>query len=46
MYHIATPATEQTTAQHLVTNEGTNVVNVTANVSPIQLEVEYAAKRV
>ena len=46
VYPLATPTTEQTTAQHLVTNEGTNVVNVTAEVSPIQLEVEYAAKRV
>ncbi len=46
VYPFATPTTEQITAQNLVTNEGTNIVDVTANVSPIQLEVEYAAKRV
>ena len=46
VYPLATPTTEQITGQNLVTNEGTNIVDVTANVSPIQLEVEYAAKRV
>lgn len=46
VYPLATPTTEQITPQALSANEGTNVVDVTANVSPIQLEVEYAAKRV
>lgn len=46
VYPLATPTTEHITGQNLVTNEGTNTVSVTANVSPIQLEVEYAAKRV
>lgn len=46
IYPLATPTTEQITGQNLVTNEGTNVVDSVANVSPIQLEVEYAAKRV
>lgn len=41
IYPLATPTTEQTTAQHLVTHKGTNVVDVTANVSPIALEVAY-----
>lgn len=46
VYPLATETTEQTTAHALHTAEGTNTVSVTANVSPIQLEVEYAAKRV
>lgn len=46
VYPLAAETTEQTTAQHLVTHEGDNVVDSTANVNPIQLEVEYAAKRV
>lgn len=41
VYPLATETTEQTTAQHLVTHKGTNVVDVTANVSPIALEVVY-----
>lgn len=43
VYPLATPTTEQITGQNLVTNEGTNVVNVTAEVSPIELEAEYMA---
>lgn len=46
VYPLDEPVTERVTAQPLNTSEGTNTVSVTANVSPIQLEVEYAAKRV
>lgn len=46
VYPLAEETAEQVTAQPLNTSEGTNIVDVTANVSPIQLEVEYAAKRV
>jgi hypothetical protein len=42
VYPLATETTEQTTPQHLVTHKGTNVVEVTANVSPVSLEVVYA----
>lgn len=45
LYALATETTEQTTAQHLVTNEGTNIIDSTSNVSPIDAEVEYAAKK-
>ena len=43
IYPLAEETTEQVTAQHLVTKEGTNTVNVTAEVSPIELEAEYMA---
>lgn len=39
---LATPVTEHITPQPLNTNEGDNIVSVTANVSPIQLSAEYA----
>ena len=42
VYPLATETTEQTTPQHLVTHRGTNVVEVTANVEPVELEVVYA----
>lgn len=42
---LATPVTEQVTPQPLHTNEGDNVVSVTANVSPIQLSAEYAKQK-
>ena len=41
IYPLAEESTEQVTAQHLVTNEGTNTISVTAEVNPIELEVEY-----
>lgn len=43
VYPLATPVTEQVTAQHLTTNEGTNTVSVTAEVSPVELKAEYKA---
>lgn len=43
IYPLATETTEQTTAQHLVTNEGTNIVDSVANVGPVEAEVEYYA---
>lgn len=43
VYPLATPTTEYVTPHNLATHNGTNVVDVTANVSPIQLEVEYYA---
>lgn len=39
---LDTPVTESVTPQPLHTNEGDNVVSVTAEVSPIQLEATYA----
>ena len=41
VYPLATPTTEQTTAQPLNTSEGTNTVSVTAEVSPVALSCEY-----
>lgn len=43
VYPIATPTTEHITGQNLVTNEGTNVVDSVANVSPLTAEVTYKA---
>lgn len=43
VYPLATPTTEQATAQHLNTVEGTNIVDSTANVSPLTAEVKYMA---
>jgi len=43
VYPLATPTTEQITAQNLVTNEGTNIVDSVANVSPLEAEVKYMA---
>lgn len=43
LYPLATETTEQGTAHALHTSAGTNVVDVTANVSPVELEVEYAS---
>lgn len=40
---LATPVTEQTTPQPLRTADGDNVVSVTSNVDPVQLEVQYSA---
>lgn len=42
VYALATSTTEQTTPHALHTTAGTNVVDVTAAVSPVQLSVEYA----
>lgn len=42
-YPLATATTEQGTPHALHTSAGTNVVDVTANVSPVELEVEYAS---
>lgn len=41
VYPLATPTTEHITAQHLVTNEGTNIVDSVANVSPLEAKVKY-----
>lgn len=43
LYPLATETTEQTTAQHLVTNEGTNIVDSVANVGPLEANVKYMA---
>lgn len=43
VYPLATPTTEHITAQNLVTNEGTNIVDSVANVSPLTAEVTYMA---
>lgn len=43
VYPLATPTAEQTTAQRLVTNEGTNIVDSVANVSPLEAKVKYYA---
>ena len=45
VYPLATPTTEQITAQNLVTNEGTNIVDSVANVSPVGLEIVYKKKK-
>lgn len=45
VYPLATPTTESVTPQPLNTNEGTNIIESTSNVSPIDAEVEYAAKK-
>ena len=42
IYPLAEETTESVTPQALSTNEGDNVVSVTAEVSPIQLSAEYA----
>lgn len=42
VYPLAEETTEQGTPHALHTTEGTNVVDVTANVSPVSLVVEYA----
>ena len=42
---LATETTESVTAQPLTTAEGNNVVSVSANVSPISLEVIYDKKK-
>lgn len=41
VYPLATPTTERIAGQNLVTNEGTNIVDVTAEVSPVALSCEY-----
>jgi len=41
-YPLAQETAESTTPQHLSTAQGTNTVSATANVSAIQLSVEYA----
>ena len=43
LYPLATETTEQTTAQHLNTYEGTTVVDSVANVSPLEAKVKYYA---
>ena len=45
VYPLATPTTESVTPQPLNTTEGTNIIDSTSNVSPIDVEVEYAAKK-
>ncbi len=45
IYPLAEETTEQVTAQHLVTNEGTNIVDSVANVSPVGLEIVYKKKK-
>lgn len=42
LYPLATPTTDSVTAQPLHTSAGDNTVSVTANVSPVALECEYA----
>lgn len=42
VYPLDEPTTEQITGQNLVTNEGTNTVDVTAEVSPIELKVKFS----
>lgn len=46
LYRLAEETTESVTPQPLNTTEGTNIIDSTSNVSPIDVEVEYAAKRV
>lgn len=43
LYKLAEETTGQTTAQHLVTHEGTNIVDVASNVDPVELKAEYYA---
>lgn len=42
-FALATETTEQTTAHHLSTHGGTNIVDSTANVGPVEAKVEYYA---
>lgn len=42
VYPLATETTEQITGQNLVTYEGTNIVDVTAEVSPVELKVNFS----
>lgn len=42
VYPLDEPTTEQITGQNLVTNEGTNTVDVMAEVSPIELKVKFS----
>jgi hypothetical protein len=44
VYPLATETTEQVSPQSLSTNSGTNTITVTANVSPVPLEVKYAKR--
>ena len=43
IYPLATEQTEQTAPHALHTSNGDNVVDVTANVDPVELEIEYSA---
>lgn len=43
LYPLATETTEQTTPQHLHTTSGTNIVDSTSNVSPVEAEIKYTA---
>ncbi len=45
VYPLATPTIEHITGQNLVTNEGTNIVDSVANVSPVELEATYKKSR-
>lgn len=45
VYPLATPTTESVTPHTLTTTKGTNVVEVTSNVDPVTLEVEYKENR-
>lgn len=45
IYPLAEETTEQTTAHSLHTSAGDNVVEVTSNVDPVELEVEYTAQQ-
>lgn len=45
LYPLATATTEQGTAQHLATHQGTNIVDSTANVGPVEAKVEYMASQ-
>lgn len=45
LYPLATETTEQTTAQHLSTYEGTNIVDAASNVTPTSLEIVYKKKK-
>lgn len=42
LYPLATETTEQGTPHAMHTSEGDNIVDVTSNVDPVTLEVEYA----
>lgn len=44
IYALAEPTAESVTPQQLTLAEGTNTIDATANVSPIQLEAEYHAE--
>ena len=41
LYPLATETTEQTDPHSLVTHKGTNIVDSTANVEPVEAEIEY-----